>query len=155
MPKFTFKVNGETKTVDADGDTPLLWVLRDNLGLTGTKFSCGQGYCGSCTVHINGEAARSCSTYVSEVNGKSVTTIEGLAAEKSNPFINAWIEEEVPQCGYCQPGQIMAAAAMFNNNSVPSEDEINSTMSMILCRCGTYPRIKKAIAKVMEKGGAQ
>lgn len=154
MPKFNFTVNGEKKTVEVDDEkTPLLWVLRDNLGLTGTKYSCGEGYCGSCTVHVDGEAVRSCATYISEVEGKSITTIEGLAADKSNPILQAWIEEEVPQCGYCQPGQIMAAAAMLKNNPKPSKEEIESIMSMILCRCGTYPRIKKAIEKVVNKGG--
>lgn len=156
MPKFNFIVNGKKRTVEVDDpQTPLLWVLRDNLGLTGTKYSCGEGYCGSCTVHLDGEAVRSCSTFISEVEGKSITTIEGLAADKSNPVLQAWIDEEVPQCGYCQPGQIMAAAAMLNGNTKPSQDEINAVMSQILCRCGTYPRIKKAIAKVISEGGVK
>lgn len=155
MPKYNFILNGEKRNVEVDDpQTPLLWVLRDDLGLTGTKYSCGEGYCGSCTVHIGGEAVRSCATFISEVEGKSVTTIEGLAADKSNAILKAWIEEEVPQCGYCQPGQIMEFAALYNNNKKPSKDEIEAVMSQVLCRCGTYPRIKKAIEKVIE-GGAE
>ena len=153
MPKFNFTVNGEKKSVQVDDpNTPLLWVLRDDLGLTGTKYSCGEGYCGSCTVHLDGEAVRSCATFISEVEGKSVTTIEGLAKDKTNPILHAWIAEEVPQCGYCQPGQIMAFAALVKNNKKLSKEDIDASMSQILCRCGTYPRIKKAIDKVIEGG---
>lgn len=154
MPKYNFLVNGEKRTIDVDDpQTPVLWVLRDDLGLTGTKFSCGEGYCGSCTIHLDGEAVRSCSTFISEVEGKSVTTIEGLAKDKTNPILKAWIDEEVPQCGYCQPGQIMTVAAMLKDNKKPDKEEIDSIMSQILCRCGTYPRIKKAIEKVINEGG--
>lgn len=155
MPKFNFTVNGKKQSVEVDDpQTPLLWVLRDYLGLTGTKYSCGEGYCGSCTVHLDGEAVRSCVTFISEVEGKSVTTIEGLAADKSNPILQAWIDEEVPQCGYCQPGQIMTLAALLKDNKKPDKEEIDAVMSQVLCRCGTYPRIKKAIDKVVE-GGAK
>lgn len=155
MPKFNFTVNGKKQSVEVDDpQTPLLWVLRDYLGLTGTKYSCGEGYCGSCTVHLDGDAVRSCSTFISEVEGKSITTIEGLAADKSNPILKAWIDEEVPQCGYCQPGQIMTLAALLKDNKKPAKEEIDAVMSQTLCRCGTYPRIKKAIDKVVE-GGAK
>ncbi len=155
MSKFNLTVNGKKTTVDVDDNTPLLWVLRDTLGLTGTKYSCGEGYCGSCTVHVNGEAIRSCSTTINEVDGKQITTIEGLAANQNHPIIKAWIDEQVPQCGYCQPGQIMTAAALFNNDAIPSKEEIESTMSTVLCRCGTYFRIKNAIEKVVTEGGVK
>ena len=155
MPKFNISVNGKKTTVDVDNDTPLLWVLRDTLKLTGTKYGCGEGYCGNCTVHIDGEAVRSCSTTINEANGKQITTIEGLAANHNHPLIKAWIDEQVPQCGYCQPGQIMAAAALFNNGAIPSESEIEATMSTVLCRCGTYFRIKNAIKKVVSNGGVK
>lgn len=155
MPKFNLTVNGRKTTVDVDNDTPLLWVLRDTLKLTGTKYGCGEGYCGNCTVHINGEAVRSCSTTINEADGKQITTIEGLAANQNHPIIKAWIDEQVPQCGYCQPGQIMAAAALFNNGAIPSKEEIESTMSTVLCRCGTYFRIKNALEKVVAEGGVK
>lgn len=155
MPKFNISVNGKKTTVDVDNDTPLLWVLRDTLKLTGTKYGCGEGYCGNCTVHIDGEAVRSCSTTINEANGKEITTIEGLAANHNHPLIKAWIDEQVPQCGYCQPGQIMTAAALFNNGAIPSENEIESVMSTVLCRCGTYFRIKNAIKKVVSNGGVK
>ncbi len=155
MPKFNFIVNGKKKTVEVDDpNTPLLWVLREELDLTGTKYSCGEGYCGSCTVHLDGEAVRSCSTFISEVEGKSVTTIEGLAEDKSNPLFEAWFNEDVPQCGYCQPGQIMTAAAMIKNNKNLTQEDIDAVMSQVLCRCGTYPRVRRAIQQVVE-GGAK
>ena len=149
MAQYSIKVNGQKKTVDVDDDTPLLWVLRDSLALTGTKFGCGEGYCGACTVHIDGQAERSCSVTIKEAAGKSIKTIEGLAAEKNNKIFDIWIDLEVSQCGYCQPGQIMTLAAMLDNNPKPSEQEINDTMSSILCRCGTYHRIKEAVNKIV------
>lgn len=138
-----FKVNGKMVRVDAPPDKPLLYVLREDLGLTGTKHSCGIGECGSCTVHIDGEARQSCQVPLKEVAGKSVTTIEGLPAE--HPVKQAWIREQVPQCGYCQPGQIMAAAALLAENPKPDPGAMDQAMSNVLCRCGTYPRIKQAI----------
>ena len=151
MSQHTIKVNGMNKVVYVDDDTPLLWVLRDNLDLTGTKYGCGEGYCGSCTVHIDGQAEKSCSVTIKEANRKSITTIEGLAEDKNNPIIKTWIDLEVSQCGYCQPGQIMTLAALLNNNPNPSRDEINDTMSGVLCRCGTYYRIRKAINKIVKE----
>ncbi len=153
MPNYKLKINSKEVSVDVDADTPLLWVLRDNIGLTGTKFGCGEGYCGSCVVHLNGEAVRSCATSIEEAAGQEVLTIEGLAKDKNNPIFKTWIELEVSQCGYCQPGQIMAVAAMLKNSNKVSKTEINDTMSQVLCRCGTYPRIKKAIDKLVEEGG--
>lgn len=149
MPEFKLNVNGVSRTVDVDENTPLLWVLRDNLHLTGTKYSCGIGLCGSCVVHLNGQAERSCSVTVKEAASKEILTIEGLAANPEHPIFKAWIDEEVSQCGYCQPGQIMTLAALLNENSTPSEKQIEETMSGVLCRCGTYPRIKKAIDKLV------
>lgn len=151
MASFTLHVNGQTHTVDVDPDTPLLWVLRDTLGLTGTKYSCGMGLCGSCTVHLDGEAARSCITPVADAAEKEIITIEGLSPDGTHPLQQAWIEESVPQCGYCQPGQIMTAAALIEHNPQPTDDEINAAMSHVICRCGTYPRIRRAIQKVIEK----
>ncbi|MEW5873226.1 MAG: (2Fe-2S)-binding protein [Chloroflexota bacterium] len=142
---LTITVNGVDHQVDVPEDTPLLWVLRDTLGLTGTKFGCGIGQCGSCTVHIDGQAQRSCSTPVSAVVGKQVTTIEGLSPDGDHPLQQAWLSENVPQCGYCQPGQIMTAAALLARNPQPSDDEIDAAMKGVLCRCGTYRRIRKAI----------
>ena len=138
-------VNGEQKTFDAPSDMPLLWVLRDTLGLTGTKFGCGMALCGACTVHIDGEATRSCVTPISEVAGKRVTTIEGLSKDSSHPVQRAWIAEDVPQCGYCQPGQIMSAAALLAKTPHPTDAQIDEAMSGNICRCGTYQRIRKAI----------
>jgi aerobic-type carbon monoxide dehydrogenase small subunit (CoxS/CutS family) len=154
MPNFTLFVNNKKETVNVDADTPLLWVLRDALELTGTKYSCGEGICGTCTVHLNGEAVRSCSITINEASDKSVVTIEGFAADPSNAIIKSWIEEEVPQCGYCQPGQIMAFAALYQKNPNPSKKEVENTMNDVLCRCGTYPRIRIAIEKIVEHGGA-
>jgi isoquinoline 1-oxidoreductase alpha subunit len=137
-------VNGDTRDVDADPDTPLLWALRDHLGLTGTKFGCGAALCGACTVHIDGEATRSCSVPLSEVSGKRITTIEGLSKNRSHPLQKAWIAEQVPQCGYCQSGMIMAAAALLAAKPLPSDEDIDRTVTNI-CRCGTYTRVRKAI----------
>lgn len=149
MPRFSFIVNGVNKTVNVDEDTPLLWVLRENLNLTGTKYSCGIGLCGTCVVHINGIAERSCSVSVKDAADKSILTIEGLAENPDHPIFKAWIDQEVSQCGYCQPGQIMTLAALLNENNKPTEHQIEDTMSGVLCRCGTYPRIKKAIDKLI------
>ncbi len=149
MPRFLLNVNNESKTVEAHEDTPLLWVLRDSLQLTGTKYSCGIGLCGNCVVHIDGIAERSCSVPIKAVSSKSILTIEGLAQNPDNPIFKAWIDQEVSQCGYCQPGQIMTLASLLNQNPNPSLKEIEETMSGVLCRCGTYPRIKKAIDKLI------
>ena len=154
MADVTFRVNGSERKVSVSPEMPLLWVLRDILELTGTKFGCGAGLCGACTVHVDGAAVRSCSTPVQQVAGKSVTTIEGLSAHGPHPLQQAWIAEDVPQCGYCQPGQIMEAAAMLAKNPQPSDDEIARTMAGNLCRCGTYDRIRKAIRRA-SSGGAR
>ena len=138
-------INGALRETDADPDTPLLWVLRDTLGLTGTKFGCGAGLCGACTVHIDGEAVRSCQVQASDVGG-AVTTIEGLSPDRSHPLQQAWLAEQVPQCGYCQSGMIMAAAALLAGNAKPSDEDIRNGITN-LCRCGTYPRIKRAIQR--------
>jgi len=143
--KYTFKLNGKSTTVDAPADMPLLWVLRDSLDLKGTKFGCGIGMCGACTVHLNGAAVKSCSMPVSAVQGASVTSIEGLSADGTHPVQKAWEEIDVPQCGYCQAGQIMAAAALLAKTPKPSEAQIENAMTGNLCRCATYPRIKQAI----------
>lgn len=142
---FTITVNGQSHPLDLAPDTPLLWVLREHLQLTGTKYGCGQALCGACTVHIDGQAARSCVTPVKDVIGKQVVTIEGLADELMQPLEAAWVAEEVPQCGYCQPGQVMAAAALLTATPKPTDADIDQSMSGNLCRCGTYPRIRKAI----------
>ncbi len=152
MASLQINVNNTPYTVDVDPDMPLLWVLRDVLGLTGTKYSCGIGMCGTCTVHLDGEAVHSCSLPVSQAAGKQVTTIEGLSPDGSHPLQQAWLAEQVSQCGYCQPGQIMTAAALLKNNPHPTDDEIKSAMSSALCRCGTYPRILKAIRRVAGGG---
>jgi len=149
MSTLTLKVNGRSHTVEIDGETPLLWALRDNLKLTGTKFGCGIAQCGACTVLIDGRATRSCSIPIAAVNGKSVTTIEGLSADGTHPVQLAWIEHDVPQCGYCQSGQIMAAVALLKENPKPSDADINREMTNI-CRCGTYPRIRAAIHRAAE-----
>lgn len=154
MATVNLTVNGTPRTVDVDPDTPLLWVLRDHLGLTGTKFGCGLAQCGSCTVHLEGEAVRSCVTPVSEAAGKRVTTIEGLSTDRSHPVQQAWIAEEVPQCGYCQSGQIMAAVALLARTPRPTDAQIDEVMSELLCRCGTYPRIRRAIHRAAN-GGAR
>jgi isoquinoline 1-oxidoreductase alpha subunit len=157
MVSFTLQVNGQEHTVDADPDTPLLWVLRDTLGLTGTKYSCGSGLCGACTVHLDGQATRSCVTPVSAAAGHAIVTIEGLNRNfggDMHPVQAAWLEENVPQCGYCQPGQIMQAAALLAENPTPTDDEIDAAMSGNICRCGTYPRIRHAIHRAAEIEGA-
>ena len=150
----TFTLNGKSTTVNVDSQMPLLWVLRDTLDLTGTKFGCGMALCGACTVHINGEAARSCITPVSSVQGKKVTTIEGLSADGSHPVQKAWIAEDVPQCGYCQSGQIMSAAALLAKKQKPTDADIDDAMSGNICRCGTYQRIRKAIHRAAGSTGA-
>jgi isoquinoline 1-oxidoreductase alpha subunit len=152
------KVNGKDRTVDVSPDTPLLWVLRETLGLTGTKFGCGMALCGACTVHLDGEAVRSCVTPVSRAAGKAVTTIEGLAPDLGGPLQQAWIAEDVPQCGYCQSGRIMAAAVLLRENPRPTDDDIDDGMSGNVCRCGTYQRIRRAIhlaAEMKAKGGGK
>jgi isoquinoline 1-oxidoreductase alpha subunit len=155
MALITVIVNGKEHTVDTSPDTPLLWVLRDTLGLTGTKFSCGIGLCGACTVHLDGEAIRSCNTPVSDVAGRKITTIEGLSPDHSHPLQRAWIAASVPQCGYCQPGQIMMAAALLLENPNPTDVDIDVAMSGNLCRCGTFQRIRRAIHLAAEEGGVQ
>jgi len=147
MPEYTLTVNGQSRTLEAAADTPLLWVLRDTLGLTGTKYGCGVGLCRACTVHLDGEASFSCQVPIAALNGRSVTTIEGLSPDRSHPLQQAWIAEDVPQCGYCQPGQIMSAAALLARTPAPSEAEIDAWMSTNLCRCGTYSRIRRAIQR--------
>jgi isoquinoline 1-oxidoreductase alpha subunit len=142
-----FTINGRKVEVDAEADTPLLWVIREHLKLTGTKFGCGIAQCGACTVHVDGEATRSCITKVASVAGKQVTTIEGLSANSSHPLQKAWVAEQVPQCGYCQSGQIMQAASLLSHNPAPTRDEIVEAMNGNLCRCMTYPRIVKAIER--------
>lgn len=143
-------VNGRELDIEAAGDTPLLWVLRDHLGMTGTKFGCGRALCGACTVHLNGVPVRSCSVTLSAVEGRSVTTIEGLSADRSHAVQRAWIEHDVPQCGYCQSGQIMSAAALLASNPAPSDADIDAAMAGNICRCGTYPRIRLAIHRAAE-----
>jgi isoquinoline 1-oxidoreductase subunit alpha len=142
---INFTLNGRAQRVEVAGEMPLLWVLRDTVGLTGTKFGCGMALCGACTVHINGQPTRSCQTAISTVAGKSVTTIEGLSANSSHPVQKAWIEADVPQCGYCQSGQIMTAAALLAKTANPSDADIDEAMRGNLCRCGTYVSIRKAI----------
>ncbi len=154
---FTLTVNGKARSVETEADTPLLWVLRDELELTGTKFGCGIAQCGACTVHVDGVAVRSCSMPISSVDGKSVTTIEGLSKAANHPVQQAWLIEDVPQCGYCQSGQIMATVAFLKKNPKPTDADIDKSMNNI-CRCGTYPRIKKAIhraAAMMAAAGSK
>jgi len=145
MANFNLSINGQTKQVDVSPDTPLLWVLTDHLELTGTKYGCGVAQCGACTVHLNGSPMRSCSLTVAQVGDNKVTTIEGLSAKGDHPVQKAWIEHDVPQCGYCQAGQIMSAAALLQNNSNPTDADIDAAMNGNICRCGTYTRIKAAI----------
>jgi aerobic-type carbon monoxide dehydrogenase small subunit (CoxS/CutS family) len=153
---ISLKVNGKRYEVEVPSDTPLLWVIRENLGLTGTKYGCGMSLCGACTVHVNGQAVRSCVTPVLSVAGKDVITIEGLSANGSHPVQQAWIEEDVPQCGYCHSGQIMSAVALLTQNPKPSDADIDDAMSGNICRCGTYQRIRRAIhraAGMIAEGG--
>ena len=151
MTVFDLQINNQAYSVEADESMPLLWVLRDLLNLTGTKFSCGMGLCGSCTVLLDNEPTRSCVTPVSAVVGKSIITIEGLSEDASHPVQKAWLEEKVSQCGYCQPGQILNAVALLKKNPNPSDDDINAAMGDVLCRCGTYQRIRKAIHRAAEE----
>jgi isoquinoline 1-oxidoreductase alpha subunit len=150
MAVFDLRVNGERRSVDVPPDMPLLWVLRDHLGLTGTKYSCGIALCGSCTVHIDGKPVRSCATTVENVGDGAITTIEGLSRNGDHPLQRAWLEEQTPQCGYCHPGQLMQAAALLEENPHPTDQEIQDYMAGNLCRCGTYQRIKKAIRTAEE-----
>ncbi len=147
-----FTLNGRPASADADSDTPLLWVIREHLKLTGTKFGCGAGLCGACTVHVDGKAVFSCQTAASEVEGRKVTTIEGLSSDGSHPLQKAWVAEQVPQCGYCQSGQIMKAATLLEKNRNPSRAQIVEHMQTNICRCGTYPRIVKAIQRAAKEG---
>ena len=152
------KVNGVEKTVEVDPEMPLLWVIRDVLGLTGTKYGCGEALCGTCTVHLDGEAVRSCVTPVRRADGRAVTTIEGLSPDGSHPLQRAWVELRVPQCGYCQAGQIMTAAALLAAKPTPSDTDIDQSLAGNLCRCGTYPRIRAAVKKaagVPDGGGGK
>jgi len=151
MPSFDLQVNGQKYTVEAEAQMPLLWALRDLIGLTGTKFSCGAGLCGACTVLIDDQPTRSCITPVSTLAGKAITTIEGLSPDGSHPLQKAWLEEHVSQCGYCQPGQIMNAAALLQKKPQPTDADIDAAMSGTLCRCGTYQRIRKAIHRVAQE----
>ena len=158
MPAYTLKVNGQSRKVEAAADTPLLWVLRDHLELAGTKYGCGIGQCGACTVHVNGAPTRSCQTLVSTVAGAKITTIEGLDPAGNHPLQKAWCDHDVPQCGYCQAGQIMTAAAFLQGNPSPTDEEIDGAMAGNLCRCGTYLRIRHAIkdaAAALAKGAGK
>jgi isoquinoline 1-oxidoreductase subunit alpha len=153
--QITLNVNGESRAAEVDEDTPLLWVLRESLGLTGTKFGCGIAACGACTVHVNGTAVRSCSVPAASMQGQTITTIEGLAAkDQPHPLQTAWIAHQVPQCGYCQSGMIMAAAALIARNPTPSDEEICAEVTNI-CRCGTYERVRRAIHSVTQTQGAR
>lgn len=154
MTPLRVTVNGKVHDIDVDPEMPLLWVLRDELGMLGTKFGCGEGQCGACTVHVDGVSVRSCVTPIGSLSGGRVTTIEGIAAAGLHAVQQAWLDERVPQCGYCQAGQIMAAVAFLADHPQPSEADISEAMSGILCRCGTYPRIRKAILRVAGLGGS-
>ncbi|MEN9299315.1 MAG: hypothetical protein RLZZ429_1628 [Bacteroidota bacterium] len=155
MAKITFKVNKKEYTIDADPQMPLLWAIRDIVGLKGTKYGCGVAQCGACTVHMDGQPIRSCSIPVMGVANKSITTIEGLSEDNSHPVQAAWIEEQVPQCGYCQSGQIMAAVALLQKKASPTDADIDAAMQGHICRCGTYPRIREAIKKASKKMAAK
>jgi isoquinoline 1-oxidoreductase alpha subunit len=152
MPTLSLTVNGERRSVDAPETMPLLWAIRDLLGLTGTKFGCGIGACGACTVHLDGQAVRSCAVPVGSVGNRKVITIEGLTPDGRGSLQRAWIEEDVPQCGYCQAGQIMSAAALLARRPAPTDSEIDQAMNGNLCRCGTYPRIRRAIHRAAREG---
>ena len=151
MAKYNIKINGKIQQVDVDPSTPMLWVLRDHLNMPGTKFGCGMAMCGACTVHLDGNAIRSCSLPVSAVGKGAITTIEGLSADASHPVQKAWLEHDVAQCGYCQSGQIMSASALLKSNPNPTDEEIDAYMSGNICRCGTYLRIKEAIKAAAKK----
>lgn len=151
MPTYKLKINGISQEIEASPDMPLLWALRDDLDMVGTKFGCGIGQCGACTVHIDGNAARSCQLLVSQLDGKEITTIEGLSEDGSHPVQQAWKEVDVPQCGYCQSGQIMTASAFLEKNANPSREEIRSAMHGNICRCASYNRIENAVARAAEK----
>jgi isoquinoline 1-oxidoreductase subunit alpha len=151
MAKYNLKINGKTRQIDADPSTPMLWVLRDHLNMPGTKYGCGVAMCGACTIHLNGIATRACQLPVSSIGKNDITTIEGLSANGDHPVQKAWIEHDVAQCGYCQTGQIMTAAALLKSNPKPSDEDIEATMSGNICRCGTYLRIKEAIKSVAQK----
>lgn len=151
MPTYKLKINGVSQTVDAPADMPLLWALRDDLDLVGTKFGCGIGQCGACTVHVNGAAARSCQLQIASLDGKEITTIEGLSAAGTHPVQQAWKEVDVPQCGYCQSGQIMTAAAFLEQNPTPTSTEIKNAMHGNICRCAAYNRIHEAVGKAAKK----
>jgi aerobic-type carbon monoxide dehydrogenase small subunit (CoxS/CutS family) len=155
MKKVGFTLNGKSTTIEVDPDKPLLWVLREDFGLTGTKYGCGMAICGCCTVHLDGDAVRSCVTPISRVAGKRVTTIEGLSQDLSHPVQRAWMEIQVPQCGYCQPGQMMSAACLLSQKPKPSDSEITDAMSGNLCRCGTYQRVRQAIHRAADIAGKQ
>ena len=152
MPTYTIRVNGEPHQVEAQAEMPLLWVLRDLIGLTGTKYGCGRSQCGACTVQLDGRAARSCTTQVSRVGDREVVTIEGLSSGGLTPVQEAWVEEAVPQCGYCQSGQVMSASALLAQNPSPDSAEIDRAMSRNICRCGTYQRVRKAIHRAVQEG---
>ena len=152
MPSYSLRVNDQTHRVEATETMPLLWVLRDLIGLTGTKYGCGRSQCGACTVHLDGEPVRSCRTRVSAVGDREVTTIEGLSADGSHPLQRAWIAEEVPQCGYCQSGQLLAAAALLESYPQPTDAQIDEAMSGNICRCGTYQRVRRAIRRAATEG---
>ena len=153
MAELTLLVNGRSQAVDVAPDTPLLWVLRDTLGYTGTKYGCGMSQCGACTVHVDGVATRSCVTPASAVVGKKITTIEGLSPDRSHPLQRAWIAEQVPQCGYCQSGMLMSAAALMAKKPKPTDGDIDDALGGHICRCGTYQRIRKAVHRAAEGGG--
>jgi aerobic-type carbon monoxide dehydrogenase small subunit (CoxS/CutS family) len=153
MPVYQLKVNGRAHSVDVDSDMPLLWVLRDTLGLTGTKFGCGEGVCGACTVHLDGQAVKSCQISVKEAAGHTVLTVEGLSQDGSHPVQRAWLAEDVAQCGYCQPGMLMTAAALLARKAHPTDGDIDHAFADHVCRCGTYPRIRKAVKRAA--GGAK
>lgn len=151
MPTYNLKVNGQSHTVDVAEDTPMLWVLRDHVNLVGTKFGCGIGQCGACTIHLDGEATRSCLLRVSQAEGKSITTIEGLSEDGSHPVQEAWKEIDVPQCGYCQAGQMMTASSFLEKNPNPTNEEIRQAMHGNICRCASYNRIEKAVSVAADK----
>ncbi|HEY2944082.1 MAG TPA: (2Fe-2S)-binding protein [Vicinamibacteria bacterium] len=153
MAELTLVVNGRSQAVDVAPDTPLLWVLRDTLGYTGTKYGCGMSQCGACTVHVDGVATRSCVTPVGTVAGKKITTIEGLSADRSHPLQQAWIAEQVPQCGYCQSGMLMTASALLAKKTKPTDADIDDALGGHICRCGTYQRIRRAVHRAAEGGG--